>query len=86
MSGQCPASMRSSTAPNEPTRQIAGPLSDRKTRATLQSRAAHTGWTLATVADPAAGARYSLSRWGCVLTLPNLAAVAHHLPRMGAPE
>lgn len=59
---------------------------DRKTLATLQARAALAGWALAGFTDDDGRTTYCLSKWGRPLTLPDLAAVALHLRRVGAPE
>jgi hypothetical protein len=57
-----------------------------KALATLQARAALAGWALASFTEPDGRTSYSLSKWGRPLTLPDLAAVALHLRRVGAPE
>lgn len=64
----------------------AGPIAAAKLLATLQARAALAGWTLAAFTEPDGSTSYCMSKWGRPLTLPDLAAVAQHLRRVGAPE
>ncbi|MES2714203.1 MAG: hypothetical protein V4795_00460 [Pseudomonadota bacterium] len=59
---------------------------DGKAFATLQARAALAGWALARFTEPDGRTSYSLSKWGRPLTLPDLAALALYLRRVGAPE
>lgn len=69
-----------------PQADQAAPADDAKTLATLQARAALAGWSLVKFTEPDGGSSYCLSKWGRPLTLPDLAAVALHLRRVGAPE
>lgn len=57
-----------------------------KTLATLRARAALARWVLASFTEPDGRTSYTLCKWGRPLTLPDLAAVAQHLRRVGAPE
>ena len=61
-------------------------LPDGKAFATLQARAALAGWALPVFTEPGGCTSYCLSKWGRPQTLPDLAAVALHLQRVGAPE
>lgn len=57
-----------------------------KAFATLRARAAIIGYSLCTVTETDGLCFYLLGRWGMTRTLPDLAAVAMFLRRVGAPE
>jgi hypothetical protein len=58
---------------------------DPKTLATLRARAALIGYSLCSLTETDGLCFYLLSRWGMSRTLPDLAAVALFLRKLGAP-